>query len=374
MSAPVSLVIGPDAVHVVRRDGVVVRSIPWTPDVPEQIVSDVRAVVGRPSGLVLVVGMAFQEIAEPTLPPIALADQRTLLLRDADRYFPIHERAAVALNGPLAFAMPAPLLISWARAFQPVARIRAVFASPSVAARVIGAGAGWVAGDTRERVHLTVESGQLKSARRERLIGAAPPTDGRLVDVGALGARALRMIHEPLEHQLLDASLLQRLRSGRRIRRLAAIGYAAVLLLAIVWLLDRWRATQLRDLRAVVATLDSATVGVREAEARAISATTEMTLLDASDAQRRAPDAALVVMAQLSAALPSDALVQRLTFDGQQWRVEGTADKAPRLIPLLDGNAHFRDVRLASPTQRFVDAGRQRESFAITFRTRDAGR
>lgn len=373
MSAPLCLVLGPDAVHVVRADGTVVRSVPWTPESPERLADDLRALAGRPSALVVVVGLAFLEIAEPTLPPMSLSDQRVLLLRDADRYFPFHERAAVAVSGPIAFATVAHALTAWVTALQTVARVRAVYASPHIAAGVIANGSGWIAGDTRERGHITAKNGLVQSVRRERLSVATAAGDGRLVDAGALGSRALQMIDESLDHQLLDASMLLRLRRAQRSRRIAIGAYAFMALISAVWLADRWRDAEARDVRAAVVSLDSATVGARDAQSRVVSAQAELVQLAASDAQRRAPDAALVVMAELTDALPPDALVQRLTFDGQQWRVEGTADKAPRLIPLLDGNVHFRDVRLASPSQRFVDAGRQRESFAITLRTRDAG-
>jgi hypothetical protein len=41
-------------------------------------------------------------------------------------------------------------------------------------------------------------------------------------------------------------------------------------------------------------------------------------------------------------------------------------------VPLLDADSRFRDVRIAAASQRFLDAGRQRESFAISFRMKAA--
>ena len=65
--------------------------------------------------------------------------------------------------------------------------------------------------------------------------------------------------------------------------------------------------------------------------------------------------------------------VQRLDWDGTVWRIEGSAANAPAIVPMLDSDALFSDVRIVAATTRFLDMGRQRESFSISFQTRHSG-
>ena len=87
----------------------------------------------------------------------------------------------------------------------------------------------------------------------------------------------------------------------------------------------------------------------------------------------QASASAAAVLARLGGVLPRDAFVQRLDWDGTVWRIDGSATNAPAIVPMLDGDSMFADVRIVAATTRFMDMGKQRESFSISFQTRQAG-
>ena len=93
-------------------------------------------------------------------------------------------------------------------------------------------------------------------------------------------------------------------------------------------------------------------------------------LLRVADSLNSAGTTPSAILARLGALLPKDAFVQRLDWDGNAWRIDGSASDAPRIVPLLDADAYFSDVRIVAASTRFLDAGKQRESFSIAFRAK----
>lgn len=377
MSAVWSVLLEVDAVHVLTSgaakrgaangDAGVVR-VPWSPDEPLAMVQALQAMAPAPSALVVVVGLGFLEVAQPGLPPIDAAAKRAVLWRDADRYFPLSEAAAVVSVNDLAFAMPARLLTSWVDALRALAPVSAIVTAPQIAARVRSGTLSLPAGPG-ERGVLTTSNGQLLSARRAP--NAVLPVIEHAPDLTS------EILHEALawrdvtpDHQLLDHALVVDVHRVHRQRWLLSVGVAVAAAVLLLVSADRRRDAEHASLTARAETLAQQAEPALRAEARRNRARTELALLADADARQRAPDAPLVVLAHVGRVLPRDAFVQRLEWDGQQWRMEGTADNAPRLVPLLDGDRHFRDVRIAAASQRFLDAGRPRESFAITFRMR----
>ncbi len=391
MSAPVSLLLEANAVRLLSRDraagtggasadaslGAPVIEVPWSPDAPDVMVDALRARLGAgsgaPSTIVLVVGLAFLEVAKPELPPLEVEARRAVLWRDADRYFPITEPVAVVCVGDLALATPARQLEAWVRAIEALGPVKAIVTAPQLGARVLGSGTGSMPAGFGEHGVIQGDEGRLVSARRApAAAGLASRADAQVppISMAAVLREALTWSDASLAVQLLDAPLAAGLRRSRQRRLLASLALAAVSLLALLWSADHRRASQLAALEARAATLAERAAPAMRAEMRRTRAHSELSLLRDADAQGRAPDTPLAVLAALGRVLPRDAFVQRLEWNGQQWRVEGTADDAPRLVPLLDGDAEFRDVRIASASQRFLDAGRPRESFAISFRLR----
>ena len=192
----------------------------------------------------------------------------------------------------------------------------------------------------------------------------------RVVTSAELGRDALHRVDAPLDAQLLDAALRQSMSRSRQRRWVWSGVFAAAALAALVWSAGHWRDRTLAALQSEIVQLERRAEPALGALARAERAQAEQAVLRDAAARERSPDAPLTVLAQLTRVLPRDAFVQRLEWDGAQWRVEGTADHAPALVPMLDGDAHFASVRIVAPSQRFLDMGRQRETFAMSFRMR----
>lgn len=381
MSTALSLLLERDLVHVVLRDdkdrG---RSIAWSPDAPDAVVDSLletlRGSLGASTSVVLVVGLSLLEVAEPSLPPLAARERRTVLLRDADRYFPIEEAIAVASEGRFAFAVASQSLASWVRAFSRLGAIRAIVAAPQVATHLQTTATVSLPAAAGEYGVLRVAHGALESVRRVNASDNAASRDKvhsamSTLDATAVCRAAFDWISASTEVQLLDAPMALSMQRVRR-RRWTLSAIAAVASLGmLVWSLDRWRERQLTALSAEAQSLEERAAPAVAAEERASRAQREIAMLGDAQLRRRSPDAPLAVLAHLTRLLPGDAVVQKLEWDGVQWRVDGTADHAPLLVPILDGDAAFRDVRIAATSQRFLDIGRQRETFSISFRVRD---
>lgn len=378
MSAPIALVLDATNVTVVaRREGGTAYTLTWNPDQPDAMIESVRAFVGAPSAIVIVVGLSHLEIATPELPPITPAAKRAVLLRDADRYFPISEPVAVALLDGFAVAMPSGKLAAWVTAAGQLAPVRVVMAAPTAAMRLRRNGIYTVPVGENELGSVEISDSAVVSVRRHSLGDSAIESSGpspRNKSVGRtiltseqIGREAVRQVALPLDLQLLDHPLHAQLYRARTRRIVVAVAIAAVAVVLLAWSLDWWRSGVLTTTEARVAVLAADVQPAERALHRAQQAAAEMALLEQSAARANAPDAPLFVLSSVTQVLPKDTFVQRITWDGAQWRIEGTTDNAPRLVPLLDGDGRFRDVHVASPGQRFLDAGRQRESFAINF-------
>ncbi len=380
MSAPLCVLLTPEAVYAWPRGGAVpdagarAGGIRWSPDAPGALVETLRAQFGVPTSVVVVVGLGFLESAQPQLPPVANALRMRMLQRDSDRYFALREPVAVATDGPVAFALPASTLAAWVDAIGAWSPVRAVLSIGQVAAAAgvsghftvdAGAGAtGWI----------TIADGRVQDARRRRAAatGGADATDAsvrRPLPWSAIADGAWRAADGPLDGQLLDAGMWARAARQRTQRVWQAVAVAAAALLLLGASVDRWRDRQLAALQREVAALTPLAATARDAQQRLQRAAAEERQLAAAAAQRGAPDAPGAVLARLGALLPRDAFVQRLEWNGREWRIDGSAADAAALVPLLDADALFDAVRTAAPSTRFVEAGRPRSSFAILFST-----
>ena len=185
----------------------------------------------------------------------------------------------------------------------------------------------------------------------------------------ALVARgAASAVDAPLDSMLVDSALVSRLASARRWRLLQRIAASVLIVAALAWSADRWRAHQLAVADGDLTRLTGEAAPAQASARRLQRARAELDLLQ--NPQRAS---AAAVLARLGAVLPRDAFVQRLDWDGAVWRIEGSAANAPAIVPILDGDPLFSDVRIVAATTRFMDMGRQRESFSISFQTRPAG-
>lgn len=353
-----------------------VARVAWNPGASvgemARALAPLQSATGTRAGLVVVIGLGLLDIAQPELPPVSNAARHALLLRDADRYFPIEGAAAVALTHPFAFAAPSEPFGAWMQAVETIGRVRAVVTIADALLRARAGGSFTVDAGAGESAYVTIEGGRLRDVRRHRTAGSdsaprAPdprtPVPLALVARGATGA-----LGAPLDTMLLDDALASRLAAARRWRSLQRAAAALLLVGVLAWSADRWRAHQLTLADAALARLTSEAAPAQASALRLQRARAE---IDALRPQTTASAAA--VLARLGAVLPRDAFVQRLDWDGSVWRIDGSAANAPAIVPMLDGDPLFSDVRIVAATTRFMDMGRQRESFSISFQTRDPG-
>jgi hypothetical protein len=80
----------------------------------------------------------------------------------------------------------------------------------------------------------------------------------------------------------------------------------------------------------------------------------------------------ILVLASLSDRLPTGATVLSLRVVANEWQIDGTALDAAAIVPLLDSDARFRDVRFLSASSRFREGERTYETFSIAFRVEPA--
>jgi len=76
----------------------------------------------------------------------------------------------------------------------------------------------------------------------------------------------------------------------------------------------------------------------------------------------------LSIVATLSRLLPRDVFVERVHWDGAEWRIDGSADQAASIVPSLDSMSRFTNVRVLTASTRFRDGARVRESFSVAFK------
>ena len=372
MSGTLAILLEADRVRVLSISAAnpLVAESAWNPDAPDEAAALLRPALSRASHAVLVVGMGFLEVAQPELPPLAAAQRRALLLRDADRYFPITDAVAVSWTNGFACATDAARLARWTDAFSRHCPVRATATVVECLARANANGAWAVPAGPAETGHLVVRAGVVQEVRRvpRAVASAAAPGanagDTREPDLGAIARGAEAILDAPLDAMLLDDGLSRRFTGARRARWVRSV--AALLLAAVALGLaaDRWRGRQLDAADQRLRELTVAAEPAVRAEARLSQARRERALLSA--AQQVEP---AVVLERLGALLPSDAFIQRLEWDGSVWRIDGSATSAPRIVPLLDADPRLSDVRIIGASTRFMDAGRQRESFSISFRS-----
>ncbi|WP_169307598.1 hypothetical protein [Gemmatimonas aurantiaca] len=386
-----TLVLEHAQLHVIPDRGAA-QTLAWEPQHPEWVSDAVVSLLqdsgGVPTSLVLVVGLAFLEAAQPALPPVASDVQHRMLLADHERFFVTDGPLAVVVDGAWAFACEATTMRDWWESFNAIATVRAVMALPT-AIRLCGLTGTWaVPCGPGESGLVTVSSRGITDVRRSRTTnsaradhiasagadaaastasgattGAAMPLDvptcGRL-----LGTRD----GVSLTDQLLDATLKARLVSQGRARHWRAAALVATGVLLFAWALSVRQARTIAALRVEHARLEALSSAPRAAQLRMVAAQQEQIILDAATGDADALASPLGALARIGAIVPADAFVQRLEWNGERWRIDGSAVDAARLVPLLDADSAIVDVQSLAPSTRFMDGGRPRNSFSIGFR------
>lgn len=337
----------------------------------DTLVRTLQAISPQPTSLVLVVGLAWLDVAAVSLPPVAPAMQRRMLQLDPDRVFAVGEPVAVTISGALALAAPTSRLDAWSAALSAVAPVRAAVALPVAAALAAQRGTWRVVAARGEQglVIVSANAGgdRCTAVRRTR----QPLPDAAWLDLRACATAVLDAAALPPDAQLLDAP---REAAYARATRTAwwraglLAGSAAVFAL---WSAAQWRERVLRSAEAQAQALSAQAGPALDAQARLERARREREFLATYTHTATSPTQ---VLATLGRVLPNDVFVQRAAWDGVAWRVDGSADDAASLVPRLDGEALFEGVRSLAPSTRYLERGRTRSSFSIGFSVKAAER
>jgi hypothetical protein len=79
-------------------------------------------------------------------------------------------------------------------------------------------------------------------------------------------------------------------------------------------------------------------------------------------------------LAALGELLPRSVVVMRLRMAGDEWQLSGRAHggDAAAVVPALERDNRFTDVRMTSPSTRFREDDAEFESFSVAFRVRSS--
>ena len=353
--------------------------IKWDINDPAAGVSLLRKTFGPVGGIGISLGLEFLLIKHIQLPPVGNDERRRMILVEPDRFFPTKVPLAVSVSeeNDLVFAAESSLVEKLTSAFEEWAPVESVEASPMAFSRAIRK-SGRVSGSFAlpaaegERGVVKIERGEVISARRAF---DDQPTDipRRSTTVAGLPPEYLSAFGAALGADgRADRSLAPETIAGgisaRKRRRLAGWALAAVIALALsLFSYDRARERYLAKLETRLTQLAPDLEVAQRARGRVVIRRSADQLADQIKSTRADP---LEIMSILGRALPSDAFVTALRFNGEEWEIDGTAAHASAIIPALDAEKRLENVRFRSATSRFRDAGRIRESFAIGFRAR----
>ncbi|MGQ0766875.1 MAG: hypothetical protein ACT4OZ_14600 [Gemmatimonadota bacterium] len=353
-------------------------AVDWNPASPAAGVDAIRDAVGSVDSVAICVEADLVRAVRVSLPPAPHDSREAMVSLEPDRFFVADEPLAVGLapGGDLAFALPVRLVDSWLSAFgvwAPVARIEPAATAIARAPSAPSEGVFELPAPEGMRSVVAVHEGNIAAVRfgsAELVNGPAAQLPGgpdgpfQLAVAGALAADDADQ-----SGTLWGAAP----RAGARRRALrsvwtAALAATAALVIAAAGY-DHWRSRTLLALTAEAETLTNDTEPAMRARQRLDALVQEWTLLAAAGARRNDPAATLAALGHV---LPEDAVVLSATATGSQWRIEGTASNAAAVVPLLDRAGTFRDVRSIGASSRFVDRGRPRETFTISFRAGDS--
>ncbi|MEO7996720.1 MAG: PilN domain-containing protein [Gemmatimonadaceae bacterium] len=380
----------------------------WDSNAPERVVDKLRAMFGSKRSIALSVGLSFLEIAKPELPPLSPENLRRVLRRDADRYFPLEGAAAIAgpFDAGLTYATYSEWLQRCVRAFEEWGAVRSVVAAPTAIAEALRFG---VRSSTKQNTSASTASqsfvvdafadefglivlreGIVREVRRisrstalQSIVSATPleecslnvrstnvatyEADGKhgapAKYAAAIGA--LNLLNAPLSEMLLDAELERKLQSRRERRQWTSYALLAASVLLLVASANARRTSTLRATQRAVDSLSQLAAPGLASQKQLAQLGEEFRILSTHNDATRDP---LHVVATLSKTLPADAFVERLAWDGNEWRLDGSANQAASVVPHLDSAHAFTDVRVLTASTRFRDGARMRESFSVAFK------
>ncbi len=379
--AHLGLELTPSQIRAVRRGwrgALETLEVPWNPEAPADAVELLRARFGTGAASVrLAITPTLLRVKELQLPHVAASEQWRAIALQPARYFAEQAEMPLAIawqgDSRLAFAIDTARLDLWTRTFSALGPVTAMLPSPlAIAATTLPDGAYEVSSSGESVATAVVTAGRLTQARvaRRGHVGQAHtlPSYGQLGgEWRAAGGAASSRVMEDWES--LTTARTQR---GLRARRMRAVFTAAAACVAAVVAalaaLEFARATyEARLDRAIAAAEQDAQPGLA-LRRRLAGLEREAQLL-------RAPSStldAVQTLASISELLPREIVVTRLRMTGDEWQASGRArgGQAAAIVPALERDGRFIDVRLTSPSTRFREDAQQFESFSVAFRVR----
>lgn len=307
---------------------------------------------------------------EVALPPMREHEVRTVLVRDAARYFPVLRTARVVATRAL---RPGAWFASDADGAVLDAISTAAHAAGFHSVRFVPAVGAWAhaAANTTGRVFVVDDEAAVLDARAGLLTRLRRC---RVADIGAQGARAddalpLAARHAPwcTERELVSAAA-QSVRTARaqRVTRRLIIACAAALAAAVA--LQSWGA-QRHVARIEAQRVDARPTMVPLLAARDSLALVTDALAEMSRAAGRTPSWSNRLWA-LSSVLPADAQFTSWRGEGDSVVVEGRADDVAAVIAKLHTGTGVDAVRSIAP---ITDGGAEGASFSVRVRFRAGG-
>ncbi|MGH7472098.1 MAG: PilN domain-containing protein, partial [Longimicrobiales bacterium] len=292
-----------------------------------------------------------------------------------DRFFPVQDQALVVALAPetnVAFAADAEQIQQWIAAFERWGPVENVEPAPLSLARALGktVRATFVVPAGAELGLIEVHAGRVEAARRT--LPAAASADARALPnvsglkgdfLAALGAA--RGVNSALDAMLLSDDGAARVKRRRGVRLSWTAAVCSLAFGLALWTVDRSRDRTLERIRSEVLQISPRAQEAMQLRERLAAIEREARAIGELAARRPDP---LPVLAALSERLPAGAIVLSIKADGADWQIDGTASDAAALVPLLDRDNRFQDVRFLSASSRFQDGNRTAETFSIAFR------
>jgi Tfp pilus assembly protein PilN len=381
--ATIGIELTPTHVRAVRygwRGAQRSAELEWSPEAPDAAAAQLRESLGVAASVRLAVHPLLLRVKELHLPAVAPAAQWRAIELQPSRYFAeSDDRQAVAIawhpDTRLAFAADADAVRRWTLAFGSLGTVQMILPGPlAMTLDDVPDGVYDMAPGAEVAATVVVAGGGLTSARVVRRatsdVEPLPPFANRGGAWRAAIGAAQRRVAEDWES--LATPPLQRQLRSQRLRGFAAV--AAGFALAVVGLfvaLDQARS-------AHEARLDRAIAGAERLAQPGLALRRRLAGLDEEAQLLRsghgtAPDI-VQALAHMSELLPRGVVLTRLRVNGDEWQASGRArgGEAAAIVPALERDGRFTDVRMTSPSTRFREDAQEYESFAVAFRVRPA--
>ncbi|MEJ2677704.1 MAG: PilN domain-containing protein, partial [Gemmatimonadota bacterium] len=390
----VGLEIGPHTLRAVwlGRGAPRTFEVEWDPDLPGPAIAELVAALGPAGVVAAAIHPSLLRVRRLDLPPLPVGERRRALEMEPDRHFAVLDQAlAFSLpgNAGVAFAVPRERVEAWLDALAelgPVVRMEPGVVAVMRALEAAGAprdaqlarfgpdgGMEWC----------VVRHGRLQDARHIFESGPDvlavdsddPEPPATFVDpwpppaMADADGESCTPFPEPRGRSRRffvaygaaldtgadwDEGFLTEKFRRRLLRRsfMRTAGALLVLAVAAAFLLLSGGAYRER----VEGGLDAQLSRLRARAAPVIELRTEVAALEQSlaelDRLRTGRPDVLGTLQALSGLLPADTWIRRLTASGADWQIEGSAEDAASLVPLLEGHPLIEDVRFVGATTR----------------------